>query len=508
MASFWESLWPTSLSPEQKPGNGDTAEPESRDKEGHPAAQIAERPHSADHEEKVAREVVSGIPIDTDVVATSLSSGDERVQNALSTEQKRDIPQAEDSLPKYTIQVPPDEEASSSGEQQNEDEDLGLAAKPEQTELHAASKLKSVEAQVQRLEELDEKAAAREQYWLDLKEDGKVVFDGVDKDLYEGEPKPEDFEEPPPPPGRGCWSWVWGGPITPRSDQSVVSWAASFFSTVWTGHGLNQAFHRESGRGRVCFWVLFFCAALAALVWGLLSIFSDFFENSTTIVTSRRLGVEMLPMITVCADNSFRCTCDAFYSDEAREQHFHKVLPYICSSLVVLNHDRFPNVDAFLDFRNFTTLEEAATYVDVHLTKLKMVNFSKAQSCDNGMNTRDWFLGRLRNSIPQDLNGTAAPINNTEVSFDEMLRYAGYHEREQLVRRCETVDFSGRQTSCMSDRYWSQPIMDPERGVCHTLNPCSGIPVGEFCLRDEQCQHVDGPDMAGGSCVLRTEREG
>jgi hypothetical protein len=48
----------------------------------------------------------------------------------------------------------------------------------------------------------------------------------------------------------------------------------------------------------------------------------------------------------------------------------------------------------------------------------------------------------------------------------------------------------GQKITCMGDEWWGPAWVDASYGVCHTFNPCAGIPMGESCDADSDCTHI------------------
>ncbi len=78
----------------------------------------------------------------------------------------------------------------------------------------------------------------------------------------------------------------------------------------------------------------------------------------------------------------------------------------------------------------------------------------------------------------------------------DVFMYAGYARRTSIVKECvigdtETVSPTmGQKISCMGDEWWGPAWVDASYGVCHTFNPCAGIPMGESCDADSDCTHI------------------
>ena len=78
----------------------------------------------------------------------------------------------------------------------------------------------------------------------------------------------------------------------------------------------------------------------------------------------------------------------------------------------------------------------------------------------------------------------------------DVFMYAGYARRTSIVKECvigdtETVSPTmGQKISCMGDEWWGPAWVDASYGVCHTFNPCAGIPMGESCDADSDCTRI------------------
>lgn len=281
---------------------------------------------------------------------------------------------------------------------------------------------------------------------------------------------------------------VWGGPVAPFEDDTIASWMHSYFSGFTTAHGINRAYDDNNGMCRSVFWVCAFFISFVILIFQLQSSFEDYFSAATTTNIETRDGSNVLPMMTFCNLSPIRCGCDGFYDPEIRDndEYLAKVLPFLCGAVLGYDESFTGDVDASGKRINIQILESARARVDFTKTRNKMRDFASTLTCDNGVYTKAWFV---------------ASIKEGTLTMQDLMNYAGYHDRGRLLRFCQSKDdVTGDKVSCMDDRYWSPAKIDEQFGACHTLNPCHDFPVGQECEEDEDCQSELGPRVEGGTC--------
>lgn len=66
----------------------------------------------------------------------------------------------------------------------------------------------------------------------------------------------------------GACDAMWGGPVAPREDDTVLSWFGNFCGGVTTAHGINRVFDEGQGPVRRGFWIVF-CLASFVVLWNL-----------------------------------------------------------------------------------------------------------------------------------------------------------------------------------------------------------------------------------------------
>ena len=116
----------------------------------------------------------------------------------------------------------------------------------------------------------------------------------------------------------GACDAMWGGPVAPREDDTVLSWFGNFCGGVTTAHGINRVFDEGQGPVRRGFWIVFFLASFVVL-WNLVySAILQYMQAdvSTSIFTED--GSSTMPMVTVCNSSPLRCGCEVLQSSFAR----------------------------------------------------------------------------------------------------------------------------------------------------------------------------------------------
>jgi hypothetical protein len=175
----------------------------------------------------------------------------------------------------------------------------------------------------------------------------------------------------------------------------------------------------------------------------------------------------VLPMVSLCSLSPVQCSCEAFYEPEIINDHFEKVLPFICRETLVFKDTSPDTIDATGKITAYSTLEDILNFVDIPKTKAKL-NSSSIQNlnCDNvpadGIN-KDWIKAKI--------------ISGTFTRAD-LYEYAGHTRRTQIVKDCTLTDSTvgsptfGKKISCNGDDFWGEQFMDEARGVCNVFNPC------------------------------------
>uniref|UniRef100_A0A7S0EM62 Uncharacterized protein n=1 Tax=Hanusia phi TaxID=3032 RepID=A0A7S0EM62_9CRYP len=281
---------------------------------------------------------------------------------------------------------------------------------------------------------------------------------------------------------------LWGGPIQPRSDQSLWAWMENFFGGVTTAHGINRVFDEDNGILRRLFWFGAFTASFYALFFFVIDSIMLFIEAKSDTSFGQDSHAGILPMMTVCNLSPIRCGCSGFYDPSLvnNQQLFPMILPFICSNAVVYSDANY-NADS----SSTATMEDSKKYVDVILTAQSMTNFSEKLGCGLDGYTDTWFVNAVQSGILQ---------------YHELIKYAGYMDRSKLLRKCMAIDAdptsktSGKKVSCMDDSWWGPPKIDENYGACHTFNPCQGFPVGDGCTSDADCEHMYDKSLKGGIC--------
>lgn len=103
---------------------------------------------------------------------------------------------------------------------------------------------------------------------------------------------------------------LWGGPVAPRENDTIISWFGNFCGGVTTAHGINRVFDEGQGPVRRIFWIVFFLASFVVL-WILVDkAIKQYLQAdvSTSIYTED--GSTTMPMITVCNSSPLRCGCE------------------------------------------------------------------------------------------------------------------------------------------------------------------------------------------------------
>jgi len=263
----------------------------------------------------------------------------------------------------------------------------------------------------------------------------------------------------------GACDSLWGGPVAPHEDDTILSWFSTFCSGVTTAHGINRVFDDGQGPLRRAFWLLFFFAAFV-VVWYLVNNAVLRFmraDVATTIATEE--GSSTMPMVTVCNSSPLRCACEAFYDPIMVDQHFDLVLPYVCAGVIAYKSTFSGSVDASTGKRpaDRPVLEELATSeVDREQTKINMAAFASDPAnliqCSNGAYTKDSFMAMI--------------VQKGTLTTLDLINYAGYVDRRSLLRFCMAPDaMTGEAVNCDDDAFWSPPEISEDLGACHTFNP-------------------------------------
>jgi hypothetical protein len=176
----------------------------------------------------------------------------------------------------------------------------------------------------------------------------------------------------------------------------------------------------------------------------------------------------VLPMVSLCSLSPVQCSCEAFYEPEIINDHFEKVLPFICRDVLEFKDTSPDEIDATGKITAYSTLEDIANFVDIPKTKARLASNSTFQklNCDNvpadGIN-KDWMK---------------AKIIAGKFTRADLYEYAGHTRRTQIVKDCTLTDNTagsptlGKKISCNGDDFWGEQFMDEERGVCNVFNPC------------------------------------
>jgi len=267
----------------------------------------------------------------------------------------------------------------------------------------------------------------------------------------------------------------------PASDETFWAWATRVLGGVTSAHGINRLVDPDNGVLRVVIWLGIVVACSYALVFFVESTLRGFLSAGVVRDITYSLHDGTLPMTTVCNESPIRCGCEAFYDERVRDNYLDRVLPFLCKDALVFKEAMVDPLDSVTGQRlSYTTLESLETMVDLQETRAKMRNFTRTINCDSGVFTKEWVLQRL-------VDGNLRQM--------DVIKYAGYTHRDDLIKECKTVDNTassktfGHPISCMDDRWWSPPWVDTTHGVCHTLSPCHGFPVGQACDNDQECEH-------------------
>jgi hypothetical protein len=278
-------------------------------------------------------------------------------------------------------------------------------------------------------------------------------------------------------------SLLWGGPIQPTSADSFWTWSTRVFGAVTTAHGINRVFDDNNGVLRRVFWLVVFLGGFGMTWFYCEQAVASYLSKGVVTVLAQEQHDGELPQVTVCGGSPVRCSCEGLYDERVLNRSFAKILPFLCAQhLVFLDGDAAGAPDLVLDpvtgqRVSFTTNEQAGKMVDVEQT-LARINAERSAgqlrltTCGSGAYSTDWFVDRVLSS---------------ELRQVDLFLYAGYTDRDLLVRECKLVDHvlgsrtKGQQISCMDDNFWSPVWFDEERGACHTFNPCQGFPIGRSC---------------------------
>ncbi len=103
---------------------------------------------------------------------------------------------------------------------------------------------------------------------------------------------------------------MWGGPVAPREDDTILSWFGNFCGGVTTAHGINRVFDEGQGPVRRIFWIVFFLASFVVL-WILVDkAIKQYLQADVTTSIYSEDGSSTMPMITVCNSSPLRCGCE------------------------------------------------------------------------------------------------------------------------------------------------------------------------------------------------------
>ena len=108
----------------------------------------------------------------------------------------------------------------------------------------------------------------------------------------------------------GACDSLWGGPVAPYDDDTILSWVSTFCNGVTTAHGINRVFDDGQGPLRRVFWLLFFVSSFGVL-WYLVNNAVLRFMGADVVTTiGTEEGSSILPMVTVCNSSPLRCGCE------------------------------------------------------------------------------------------------------------------------------------------------------------------------------------------------------
>ena len=288
---------------------------------------------------------------------------------------------------------------------------------------------------------------------------------------------------------------LWGGPTQPTTEDNLWTFFERFFGGVTTAHGINRVFDDDIGIVRRIFWLALFAGGFYAAIYYGGSSVMEFLDSGVITVLSEADHTGELPRVTVCASSPVRCSCEAFYDEEVLAANFRKVAPYLCAEVIVYQDmttegtadevaPDLAGIDKVDGSRTaFTTYEKADAMIHRELTMARIKELKESgelllSNCDGGKYTKQWFIDKVKAA---------------DLSYMDLIMYAGYTRRTQLVKECMVVDSQdgsatyGQKVSCMNDGFWSDGWVDENYGACHTFNPCQGVPVGAKCQADEDC---------------------
>jgi hypothetical protein len=108
----------------------------------------------------------------------------------------------------------------------------------------------------------------------------------------------------------GACDSLWGGPVAPRENDTILSWLGNFCGGVTTAHGINRVFDEGQGPVRRIFWIVFFLASFVVL-WILVDkAIKQYLQADVTTSIYTEDGSSTIPMITVCNSSPLRCGCE------------------------------------------------------------------------------------------------------------------------------------------------------------------------------------------------------
>ena len=285
------------------------------------------------------------------------------------------------------------------------------------------------------------------------------------------------------------------------SQDTPWTYSSKFFGGVSGAHAINRVFDEDSGVVRMFFWFALFCVGAYAAVYYSGSIVGEFLSKGVVTLLGTAGHDGEMPQVTICQSSAVRCSCEAFYESDVLTNHFDKIVPYLCIDMLVFKDKDLDAADplarspdlAGVDEKtgervSYTTYENANRMVDrtetiAHIEGMRTSGALAAKTTVCGTEnryTKSWFTKQIKSS---------------DLSYMDLIMYAGYTRRTQILKECMTVDSEdgsptkGQKISCMGDEWWSDMWVDENYGACHTFNPCTGIPVGAACEEDAECDH-------------------
>lgn len=108
----------------------------------------------------------------------------------------------------------------------------------------------------------------------------------------------------------GACDAMWGGPVAPRENDTIISWFSNFCGGVTTAHGINRVFDEGQGPVRRIFWILFFLASFIVLWFLVNSAIVQYMQADVATSIYTEDGSSIMPMVTVCNSSPLRCGCE------------------------------------------------------------------------------------------------------------------------------------------------------------------------------------------------------